>query len=83
VTADLVEALRSGQLAGAGLDVADPEPLPPDHPLWSMPNVLITPHVAIHGTPYREKWEAMLIENCRRFASGQPLLNRVDKEKWF
>jgi phosphoglycerate dehydrogenase-like enzyme len=45
--------------------------------------VLITPHVAIYGTPYREKWEAMLIENCRRFAAGQPLLNRVDKEKWF
>jgi phosphoglycerate dehydrogenase-like enzyme len=81
VTADLVEALRSGHLAGAGLDVADPEPLPPDHPLWSMPNVLITPHVAIYGTPYREKWEAMLIENCRRFAAGQPLLNLVDKEK--
>jgi phosphoglycerate dehydrogenase-like enzyme len=83
VTADLVGALRSGHLAGAGLDVADPEPLPPDHPLWSMPNVLITPHVAIYGTPYREKWEAMLIENCRRFAAGQPLLNFVDKEKWF
>jgi phosphoglycerate dehydrogenase-like enzyme len=48
-----------------------------------MPNVLITPHVAIHGTPYREKWEAMLIENCRRFAAGQPLLNSVDKGKWF
>ena len=83
VTADLVDALRSGHLAGAGLDVADPEPLPADHPLWSMPNVLITPHVAIYGTPYREKWEAMLIENCRRFAAGQPLLNVVDKEKWF
>ena len=55
VTAHLVGALRSGPLAGAGLDVADPEPLPPDHPLWSMPNVLITPHVAIHGTPCREK----------------------------
>ena len=65
VTDDLVAALRSGHLAGAGLDVADPEPLPPDHPLWSMPNVLITPHVAIYGTPYRDKWEAMLIENCR------------------
>ena len=64
-------------------DVADPEPLPPDHPLWSMSNVLITPHVAIYGTPYREKWEDMLIENCRRFAAGQPLLNVVDKEKWF
>jgi phosphoglycerate dehydrogenase-like enzyme len=83
VTADLVGALRSGHLAGAGLDVADPEPLPPDHPLWSMPNVLITPHVAIYGTPYREKWEAMLIENCRRFAAGQRLLNLVDKKKWF
>jgi len=83
LTADLVEALRSGHIAGAGLDVADPEPLPPDHPLWSMPNVLITPHVAIYGTPYREKWEAMLIENCRRFAGAQPLLNLVDKERWF
>jgi phosphoglycerate dehydrogenase-like enzyme len=83
VTQDLVAALQSGQLAGAGLDVADPEPLPPDSPLWGMPNVLITPHVAILGTPYREKWEAILLENCRRFAAGQPLLNVVDKEKWF
>jgi phosphoglycerate dehydrogenase-like enzyme len=83
VTEDLVAALRNGHLAGAGLDVADPEPLPPDNPLWNTPNVLITPHVAIYGTPYREKWEAMLIENCRRFAAGEPLLNVVDKEKWF
>jgi phosphoglycerate dehydrogenase-like enzyme len=83
VTADLVEALRSGHLAGAGLDVADPEPLPADHPLWAMPNVLITPHVAIYGTPYRDKWEAILVENCRRFAAGQPLLNVVDKRNWY
>jgi phosphoglycerate dehydrogenase-like enzyme len=83
VTADLVAALQSGHLAGAGLDVADPEPLPDDNPLWTMPNVLITPHVAIYGTPYRAKWEAMLIENCRRFAAGQPLINVVDKAKWF
>lgn len=83
VTQDLVEALRSGHLAGAGLDVADPEPLPPENPLWAMPNVLITPHVAIYGTPYRDKWEALLIENCRRFAANQPLLNIVDKEKWY
>jgi phosphoglycerate dehydrogenase-like enzyme len=47
------------------LDVADPEPLPPDSPLWEMPNVLITPHVAILGSPYRRKWEEILIENCR------------------
>jgi phosphoglycerate dehydrogenase-like enzyme len=83
VTADLVAALRSGQLAGAGLDVADPEPLPADHPLWTMPNVLLTPHVAILGTSYRDKWEAILIENCRHFAEGRPLINVVDKEKWF
>jgi phosphoglycerate dehydrogenase-like enzyme len=83
VTQDLIAALQSGQLAGAGLDVADPEPLPSESPLWGMPNVLITPHVAILGTPYRQKWEAILLENCRRFAAGQPLLNVVDKEKWF
>jgi len=83
VTQDLIAALQSGQLAGAGLDVVDPEPLPSDSPLWRMPNVLITPHVAILGTPYRQKWEAILLENCRRFAAGQPLLNVVDKEKWF
>jgi phosphoglycerate dehydrogenase-like enzyme len=74
VTQDLIAALQSGQLAGAGVDVADPEPLPPDNPLWAMPNVLITPHVAILGTPYRQKWETILLENCRRFAAGQPLL---------
>jgi phosphoglycerate dehydrogenase-like enzyme len=83
VTHDLIAALKSGHLAGAGLDVADPEPLPDDSPLWRMPNVLITPHVAIYGTPYRDKWEAILIENCRRFAAGQPLLNVVDKVNWY
>ena len=83
VTEDLIAALRSGQLAGAGLDVVDPEPLPESSSLWNMPNVLITPHVAILGTPYRQKWEAILLENCRRFAAGQPLANVVDKQKWF
>ncbi|HZU91128.1 MAG TPA: D-2-hydroxyacid dehydrogenase [Stellaceae bacterium] len=83
VTDDLIAALQSGRLAGAGLDVADPEPLPPDSPLWGMPNVLITPHVAILGAPYRQKWETILIENCRRFAAGRPLLNVVDKEQWY
>ena len=83
ITEDLIVALQSGQLAGAGLDVADPEPLPPDSPLWGMPNVLITPHVGIYGTPYRQKWEELLLENCRRFANNEPLLNVVDKEKWY
>jgi phosphoglycerate dehydrogenase-like enzyme len=83
VTEDLIAALRSGRLAGAGLDVVDPEPLPPDSPLWGMPNVLITPHVAISGAPYRQKWEALLLENCRRFSQGEPLLNVVDKGQWY
>ena len=83
VTADLIAALQSGQLAGAGLDVVAPEPLPPDSPLWGMPNVLITPHVAISGAPYRQKWEEILLETCRRFANNEPLLNGVDKEKWY
>ena len=83
VTDDLVAALRSGQLAGAGLDVVAPEPLAADSPLWTMPNVLITPHVGIFGTPYRDKWEEILLENCRRFARNEPLLNVVDKEKWY
>jgi phosphoglycerate dehydrogenase-like enzyme len=83
VTQDLIDALRSGRLAGAGLDVVDPEPLPPESPLWTMPNVLITPHVAILGTPYRQRWEAVLLENCRRFAAGRPLLNVVDKKEWY
>jgi phosphoglycerate dehydrogenase-like enzyme len=83
VTEDLISALRSGQLAGAGLDVVAPEPLPADSPLWSMPNVLITPHVAISGAPYRQKWEQILLENCRRFARREPLLNVVNKREWF
>jgi len=85
VTEDIVEALRSGRLAGVGLDVVDPEPLPADHPLWTLPGVLLTPHVAIAGSEavWRERRDALLVENCRRFARGEPLLNVVDKESWF
>jgi phosphoglycerate dehydrogenase-like enzyme len=83
VTDDLVAALRSGQLAGAGIDAVDPEPLPPDHPLWTAPGVLITPHVGIYGAPYRERWLQRLIENCRRFDRGERLENVVDKQQWF
>jgi phosphoglycerate dehydrogenase-like enzyme len=83
VTDDLVAALQSGHLAGAGLDVVAPEPLPKDHPLWAMPGVLITPHIAVYGAPNQERREALLLENCRRFAEGEPLLNVVDKRLWF
>jgi phosphoglycerate dehydrogenase-like enzyme len=80
---DLVEALRSGQIAGAGLDVFQIEPLPPDHPLWTLPGVLITPHVAGVGPYLQERRTELLIENCQRFNEGRPLRNVVDKANWF
>lgn len=84
VTDDLVDAIASGHVAGAGLDVADPEPLPDDHPLFTLPGVLLTPHVAIVGAPgWYERRTAILLENCRRFASGESLRNVVDKTQWF
>jgi phosphoglycerate dehydrogenase-like enzyme len=79
----LVDALRSGHLAGAGLDVFEIEPLPADHPLWDMENVLITPHVAGAGPYIVERRNKVLIENVRRFVAGQPLINVVDKAQWF
>lgn len=79
VTDDLIAALESGQLAGAGLDVTDPEPLPASHPLWQMDNVLITPHVAGRGGNW-VRHTILLRENLRRFAAGDALLNVVDPE---
>ena len=80
---DLVAALRGGEIAGAGLDVFQVEPLPSDHPLWSMPGVVITPHVAGTG-PYLEDRRAdLFIDNCVRFNEGRPLRNVVDKANWF
>ena len=77
-TAALVEALGSGRLAGACLDVTDPEPLPAGHPLWGMANVVITPHVAADAELTDARAEALLTENLRRFGAGEPLLNVVD-----
>ncbi|MGI9221857.1 MAG: D-2-hydroxyacid dehydrogenase [Woeseiaceae bacterium] len=79
VTDDLVEALQSGHIAGAGLDVTDPEPLPSDHPLWQMPNVIITPHTAGRGAD-SSRHETLMRENVRRFVAGDALLNVVDPE---
>ncbi|MHC5024378.1 MAG: D-2-hydroxyacid dehydrogenase [Planctomycetota bacterium] len=75
----LVAALERGHLAGACLDVTDPEPLPADHVLWSMPNVVITPHVSSRSDLTRRVWRETYRENLRRFATGEPLLNVVDK----
>lgn len=76
----LLAALRSGRLAGACLDVTDPEPLPEGHPLWSEPNVVITPHVASDAELTEERALSLMVENLRRFDAGEPLLNVVDKE---
>jgi phosphoglycerate dehydrogenase-like enzyme len=75
----LIAALESGRLAGACLDVTEPEPLPPEHPLWKMKNVVITPHVSSDSEVTDERWWALLRENIRRFGAGEPLLNVVDK----
>ena len=80
---DLVAALRAGEIAGAGLDVLEQEPLPADHPLWTMPNVLITPHTAGFGPHLDERRFGILLDNARRFVAGQPLRNVVDKKSWF
>src|SRR6266480_277390 len=80
---DLVDALRAGEIAGAGLDVFEQEPLPPDHPLWTMPGVLITPHTAGYGPHLDDRRFEILLDNCRRFLAGQPLRNVVDKASWF
>ena len=76
----LVTALGDGRLAGACLDVTDPEPLPPEHPLWAMPNVVITPHVSGRSALTRQRWHEVYIENLRRFGTGEPLTNVVDKK---
>lgn len=76
-------ALAAGQLRGAALDVFETEPLPADHPLWRRSEVLITPHVAGVGPHEAERRFAVLLENARRFVAGDPLINVVDKSKWF
>lgn len=82
VTEDLMAALDSGQIGGAGLDVTDPEPLPPEHPLWQYHNVIITPHVSGAGGT-QERHGVLLRENLKRFINGDKLLNVVDPEKGY
>jgi phosphoglycerate dehydrogenase-like enzyme len=76
----LVAALQSKKLRGAGLDVTDPEPLPADHALWKLPNVILTPHVSGQSPGTRDRTRRLFIENVRRFAAGEGLINAVDKK---
>ena len=80
---DLSAALAAREIAGAGLDVFETEPLPSDHPLWKMDNVIITPHVAGYSPRITERHLNVLLENIRRFGKGEPLLNVVNKHLWF
>ncbi len=78
VTDDLVDALRDGAIAGAGLDVTDPEPLPEGHPLWGMPNVVITPHTANTQQNVRASIGALAARNAELFATGERMSTEVD-----
>ena len=80
---DLTEALAGGEIAGAALDVFEEEPLPADHRLWTMPNVLITPHMAGYGPHLNERRFQIVRDNCRAMLEDGPMRNVVDKTAWF
>ncbi len=82
-TAALIEALKQGTIAGAAVDVAEPEPLPPEHPLWATPNLLITPHLAAVSEPLWQRQAELIFDNLERYFAGCPLRNVVDKEKGY
>jgi phosphoglycerate dehydrogenase-like enzyme len=82
-TGAMVDALRDGNVRAAGLDVTDPEPLPAAHPLWSMPNVIITPHYAGVHPGYAEEAFQAFISNIGRWLRGEPLQNIVDKARGY
>ncbi len=83
VTGDLIKALEGGQIAGAALDVTDPEPLPEGHPLWKAPNLIITPHVAGRSREGLGRIQALVTENLRRYVAGEPMLSVVNIERGY
>lgn len=83
VTADLVAALNGGQIAGAGLDVTEPEPLPRGHPLWRAPNLLLTPHMSGSSADGGVPQLAVVIENLRRYVAGERMLSVVDIDRGY
>lgn len=74
----LIKALADGHLGGAGLDVTDPEPLPPESPLWTLPNVIVTPHAAGITPEFFPRTLAFIVENMRRYVAGDPPENLID-----
>jgi phosphoglycerate dehydrogenase-like enzyme len=82
-SAALVRVIREGHLAGAGLDVMEKEPLPPDSPLWDVPEILISPHIAGFDDLLWERQYELYSENLRRYFAGEPLLGLVDKQKGY
>ncbi len=82
-TSDLMNALDNGHLAGAGLDVTDPEPLPDSHPLWKYPNVIVTSHVSGRSQYSHLRSQQVFVDNVDRFTKGLPLIHLVDKEAGF
>lgn len=78
VTKDLIEALNTGHLGGAALDVQDPEPLPREHPLWSTKNIIITPHISAGSSEQMDRFWLLVRENLRRYVNGERMLNVVD-----
>jgi phosphoglycerate dehydrogenase-like enzyme len=79
----LVKALKEKRIRGAGLDVTTPEPLPAEHPLWTCPNIVITPHNSTVAPARRVRAIALVCENVRRYSHGLPLMNVVDKIKGY
>jgi phosphoglycerate dehydrogenase-like enzyme len=82
-TEALAAALHAGEIAGAALDVTDPEPLPADSPLWKMSNVIITPHVSTDSDFGSERHWQVARENLRRYAAGEPMLSVVDVKRGY
>ncbi|HTN80080.1 MAG TPA: NAD(P)-dependent oxidoreductase, partial [Acidimicrobiales bacterium] len=83
ITDELVVALREGEIAGAGLDVTEPEPLPEGHPLWAMPNCIITPHVGNTPDMAKPLLAERITANVRRWAHSEPLIGLVDPARGY
>ncbi|WP_043662086.1 D-2-hydroxyacid dehydrogenase [Thermocrispum municipale] len=83
VTTDLIDALRAGELAGAALDVFDQEPLPAESPLWTMDNVLISPHMSGDTIGWKDTLARVFVANFQRWLAGEPLHNVVDKQRGY